>query len=494
MRIQYKKSDFLGTYDSIVKYAERAIIQGDYLKGIQLIKCAANYQYNLNILLVDERLERLIKIISESKSKYSLGYEYIEGNVILYDSFAWDNRGLTQQYLDALCSTGKYRIMLVHNTFFSTNSANIVEFCKKNGVVMEELGNSTYTERENKLLKIINEFRPQHVLFHLFPFDVLPLITFGIFLKITKYQINITDHAFWLGARSIDYSFEFRKRGASISHNQRGIAKDHLLYLPYYPWQEPNKFEGFPNKTDGKIKVFAGGSLYKIEGGNSEFYKIVKKILEENEDVVFLYAGGGDYTNIHSFIKINHFEERVILLGNRTDINEVVSHIDIFINTYPMIGGLMSQLAAINRKPILTYKSKSVEDIVCIKRKEKLVFETIDDLVDEANKLIKDSNYRKRRGDLMRSLLIDQGEFRTLFQEIFETKKAIDSIEDIKLEPYFYDAYLKRINNGTQGLVIEEMIRESCREALCWKMKINLYLPMIRHKIHLAKMKFLDFF
>ena len=168
---------------------------------------------------------------------------------------------------------------------------------------MRELGDISYNDREDKLLKLIYEFRPQHVLFHLFPSDVLPLITFGIFKNITKYQINITDHAFWLGARSIDYSFEFRNRGASISHNQRGIAEEHLLYLPYYPWQEPNKFDGFPNKVDGKIKVFAGGSLYKIEGGDSVFYKIVKKILDENEEVVFLYAGGGDYTNINTFIK-----------------------------------------------------------------------------------------------------------------------------------------------------------------------------------------------
>lgn len=52
----------------------------------------------------------------------------------------------------------------------------------------------------------------------------------------------------------------------------------------------------------------------------------------------------------------------VFLIGDRHDINEVFKHSDIFLNTYPIGGGLMTQYAAANSKPILSLGVKDEID------------------------------------------------------------------------------------------------------------------------------------
>lgn len=479
----------MGTFYKIVSEAEKAFAKQNISDCINLIKSAAEYQYHLNIILSEKRLDDLIIKLSDNLRMYSKEFEPVENNIILYDSFGWDNRGLTQQYLDALCYCGNYKILLLHNTCFGHSSKHIKEYCHANKIEYTELGNGSYEEREKKLIDIILSFRPGKVFYHLYPSDILPLATFYAFKNIISYQINLTDHAFWLGASLIDYSFEFRHWGATLSKNRRKIKKDKLLLLPYYPWQENVAFQGFPEQVAGKVILFAGGSLYKIEGGSGLFYSIIKKILKNNPNVIFLYAGDGDRTSINKFILENQFENRVLLLGNRSDINEVVKHIDIYINTYPMIGGLMSQFAAINGKPILTFKDKQVEDVVCIKHPHSIAIDSLDDLLIEANKLIRDKDYRKQMGELMRSLMISQGDFRRRFSLIMQKASSLTDIQDADIDYSFFDAYINRINEGKLGNNLENKIKTNCPSALSLKMKFNFYWPYFRHEVHMLRMK-----
>lgn len=77
------------------------------------------------------------------------------------------------------------------------------------------------------------------------------------------------------------------------------------------------------------------------------------------------------------FIRNNGFQRRVFLLGSRRDIHAVFRACDIYMGTYPIGGGLMSQYAAVNGKPILAYASEEcpsafVETVVCHKTRLKI--------------------------------------------------------------------------------------------------------------------------
>lgn len=489
MRLKYTNTDFTIVYERIVKEAEYEFSRKNFSDGIKYIQCAAEYQYNLNFRFSDARLDDLIIQLSDRLVQSIETYKPKKDNVIIYDCFALDSRGLTQQYLDALCYSDKYNIMLLHETSFSDKSADIINYCATHGVRTEELGNCSFFEKEEKLLRLIKDFRPEKVLYHLTPWSILPLSTFYAFKQIISYQINLTDHAFWLGPKLIDFSFEFRNFGAVLSIDKRKIKQEQILLQPYYPWTEDKPFQGFPELVNGKVICFAGGWLYKTEGDNGMFYEIAKRILEENPNTIFLYAGDGDRSNVNKFIKDNHFENRYLLLGNRTDINEVIKHIDIYINTYPIIGGLMSQFAAINGKPILTYKTKQVEDVVCQKGYSNIVFDTADELIHEANRLINDIDYRAEQGDIMRSLVTTQDDFRISFSDLFESDAPQNKIAKTTPDLEYLKSYPERVNSGENGLGLENIVNQKCPQALCWKMRFNLLWPQFRHKVHVFRMK-----
>ena len=71
--------------------------------------------------------------------------------------------------------------------------------------------------------------------------------------KVMRFQINLTDHAFWLGSTAFDYCIEFRNYGAGISLNERGIDFNKLILLPFYPYiNKEQPFLGFDFDIDGK--------------------------------------------------------------------------------------------------------------------------------------------------------------------------------------------------------------------------------------------------
>lgn len=489
MRLKYSKKDFMSTYKHLVRECTTEYNNGNIDRTIDLLKCTAEYQYNLNYIFSDKVLENIICDMSRKLSCKIKDYQPKRKRIILYDYFVYDNRGLTQQYLDALCFESTYEVLLLHDTVFSSSSINTLRYCKEHGIITKELGTGRYNERKQRLINIVNEFCPEKVLLHLYPSNVLPLEVFGAYNNIIKYQINLTDHAFWLGSQTINYSFEFRNLGCSLSVRERNLKPEQILLLPYYPWQENVHFQGFPPQAEGKVILFGGGSLYKIEGANDEFLIAVKKILDASPNAVMIYAGSGNFSYIKNFITSNNLEERFLLLGNRKDIDQVFKHSDIYINTYPVTGALMGQFAAINSMPILSFKDKGAEDEICTKKHASFVFEDLDALVKEGIRLVKDEKYRKERGHFFNRLVSTREDFCNSFSKQFSTNISSRSITLIPVNYHLYDPYPQRINNGEIGLELEQKILKISPDALCWKMKFNINWKLFRHKIHVARLK-----
>lgn len=68
----------------------------------------------------------------------------------------------------------------------------------------------------------------------------------------------------------------------------------------------------------------------------------------------------------------------------------------------------MSQFTAINGIPFLAYENIELEDIVCTRKRGSFVFRTIQELLDEADRLIRNRDYRLERGNYLKSLISDQ--------------------------------------------------------------------------------------
>lgn len=427
------KKNVLELFNSFKQTAFNYYKKGKYDLCLKYLSAACYTAYTFYLGYSDQEIENLLKEIAIRVfpgKKDTLDYTTHKNRVVFFDSFSQDTQGLTMQYLNAVIAAGYEILYITEFNLEDTRSTLIKQ-------TLNEYSKARYIQIPNSVKGInraqfiydqIYNYHPGRIIIHLNPYSVIPVLVFNALPKdIIKYLINLTDQTFWIGADIIDYSFEFREYGANISIKYRHIAKERILYLPYYPVMNQNPFEGFPKEADGKIKIFSGSSYYKIIDDQDTFFKLNKAILDANPEAVILFAGGGDRNILDDLIDRYNLKGRFIPIGQRNDIFECYKHSDIYLSTYPLFGGLMSQYAAHTSLPILALNKKSggtIEEVICQKKRMQITLPEIEDVVAEATNLIKDTEYRKKRGEEINKCVISREEFNNNFVKSIQTHKT----------------------------------------------------------------------
>ncbi|WP_316746905.1 glycosyltransferase family 4 protein [Pedobacter gandavensis] len=396
------KAVLLNDYNKFAEKAAVLVRNNDLKNALVYIETCVKIAYNFNFIYTDDKLESLLMQISE-KTLSKPEFIPIKDRYVFYDYFG-NTKVLTQQYIRALISWDvEFLYLLQDGTNFSKEIRDeLASYPKAKVVVLTE--DDVFNKMRQAQLEIA-EFRPSKALLHIAPWDLIGICVWNSFTNVDRFLINLTDHAFWLGKSCSDFILEFRSYGYNLSHDARNIPKDKLLLQAYYPIQNDVPFKGFPIDLKDKIIGFSGSSFYKIYGRNGKFLDLIKSILDRNENFIFLLAGWGIDEPIRKFIEDNNFKDRFILLGERNDIDQVFKHIDIFINTYPFIGGLMTQLAVVNKKAIVSYTSEDltfnlIEDFLSIDRDRAGSIMDECAFLDEVDQLIKSSTYRDENIEL----------------------------------------------------------------------------------------------
>lgn len=418
------KHDLLNEYNIFKKEAFIKFNKGEYLNTLNYIELCAKLAYSYNFIYHDDELEILLSKISyiilpkptfENRSRF-----------VFYDYFGFDNQGLTQQYLRALISWNVEFLYILETgeQFQSTSSIlkELKEYSKAEVLIL----NGGKFEKIQQAYDSIVQYKPDRAILHFAPWDTIGVCLWSNFENVQKFFINLTDHAFWLGKICSNFIIEFRTYGLNLSIKARGIAQNNLLMLPYYPIQSDSHFGGFELDFTNKVVGFSGAALHKIYGRNGKFLELIKGALDDNPNFIFLMAGEGYIEPLLTFIKENNFEDRFILLGHRKDIDQVIKNIDIFINTYPISGGLITQLAVLNHKSIISYSSSDlpvnyVEDFLNVDRTKVFTLKDEIQFRIEINKLISDKNYREYNSQLYQGCIPTVEEFNSnLFNIIYE--------------------------------------------------------------------------
>lgn len=448
-------------YNKAKTLAKESMRKGKWNDALNRIDLAANIAYTFNFKFKDDDLEEMLIIVSKDIFSDKTLFKPKTDRFVFYDSFGFSNRGLVHQYIRSLMSWD-VEFLYILGLYDKNNSSILlqeIENYPKSKILIVDRS-IPKTEQIKYIYNQISTYKPDKAFLYMNPWDVVGVTTFNSLTNIIKYQINLTDHAFWLGTRCLDYSIEFRNFGSTVSEQKRGIAKENIFLQPFYPIVIPSKFLGFPSViTSENVVIFSGGNYYKIYGDNCKFFIILKRILDENPNVIILFAGWGEDKPIKQFIKENLFEKRILLLGFRTDINELFAHCDIYLGTYPISGGLMSQYAALNGKPILAYTSDLqsggyIEDFVLqhtLKTSLKLTHTNLNDFFEEAKKLIENKKYREKIGGLLKESLINPTQFNDDLYQIITNNKS----HEFKTEFINYDKIVE------QNLEIENKYQNS---------------------------------
>lgn len=415
-----------------LKATER-IKKKDYESALQLIACAASIEYIYNQTYVDNELEKLLLeigkvIISTHREEYCLTEPK---KVLFYDGFGLDIRGLALIYLKAL-AINNYCIVYLSD---EKNLENLIEIKQVIGCAKGEIvgipNKVSNIERARFIYKMTEEYSISKAFFYTNPSDVSGVVAFNNFPEnVTRYQINLTDHAFWLGKNAFDYCIEYRNYGASISYFRREIEEKKLLRQPYYPViSEKADFQGFPfkRKPDDFI-IFSGGALYKTEGGKNQFYEIVRKVLTKNKNVRFWYAGYGESKEMNRLLA--EYPEQAFYTAERKDLYQILLNCDIYLNTYPISGGLMTQYAArAGLVPLKIRTGAEADELLADQEEYGIDFETAEDLICEIERLLKEPVYKKQKSQMLRKSVLSKKDFDGNLKNILEKNKSIYKIE-----------------------------------------------------------------
>jgi hypothetical protein len=425
--------------------------------AVGYIELAAQVAYTYMQRYADEELEELLAQVSQRLAPQPLTLTPTPNSLVFFDDFAMDNRGLSYQYLHALSEAGyDIHCIVPHQKAGELHKA----YLKQANIPLHILNAPTTQGKMDQGMELLKTLQPAMLFLHLSPNDVLGC---SLSLRVQgcrRYRINLTDHAFWLGTHVADAQFEFRRYGAWLSYHHRGIPLDTLLHMPYYPQTTEYPFQGFPTQvTPDKVLLFAGGSYYKFYSKDNRFLHLVRRILEAHPQALMLLAGDGDDAPLRAFIEAHQLHDRIILLGNRRDINAVFSRIDIFLNSYPMIGGLMSQLAAIHHKPIIGYTDTAlysfndIEDLMGMPRQGKLVTDNETTLLERMHQLITDPEQRRIQAEYGTSALVTPATFNARLLSQLQTPQPMKAsdIGDITVDlPTLADIYLDMDNRDAR--------------------------------------------
>ena len=438
------------------KYIER----GKYDKAMDGVSVAADVLYETNQYLLDPALEKQIVKIAEHFA-FSPETKPNGKKILFYDGFGLDNRGLAKIYLK--CLVKRYEVIYCTLKRYKENVPEILsilgEKSKKYFIDEKEYGRKVKTVSE-----IIKKENPSDMFIYVFPSDVAAITAFTAYKGAGKrYLINLTDHAFWLGNNSFDTLIEFRDYGGYLSFSDRKVDKDKIVKIPMYPEiNMNNEFAGFPFPFDEKKQklFFSGGALYKTEGKNGEYYKLLDRLLEKLPSTVFWYAGTGDDAGLKT-LKAK-FPDRVYHTAERKDLYAILSKCAFYLSTYPICGNLMTQYAAAAGVVPLTLKNGN-DGSGSLKNQDKLGFEFEDEdaLIFEAEKLVTDDVYlESKKTEFIDSVFKKEDFELALFDLVEKNVKTFGITTDFKKDD-FNTVYLERVKFGLIACCVAKPGRKS---------------------------------
>lgn len=441
----------------IKKAIEKEFRKKNYEMVLELISNAAMILYNTNIYYVDEDLEGYLKTMSDYLGLEKLKKNDATDTVLFFDGFGLNDRGLAQIYLKSLCSV-KHVVYVTFSDCINNipDIASIVNSSQSQiAYIDRKAGN--YISQIEQLNDIVLKEKPKHFFFYSVPDDVVATVIMNTYRGIfTRYQINLTDHAFWLGSKCIDYCIEFRDYGASVSKYYRRIEQNKIVKLPFYPMlHEERQFQGYPFEVkDTKKVIFSGGALYKTLGGDNKYYKIVDHLLKNYNNVIFWYAGHGDDNELKKIL--NKYPGRAYHTDERSDLFQVLKHSVFYLSTYPMSGGLMYQYAAKAGKVPLTLRYDEMTDGILLNQESlNIEFDSLDGLFKEAHKLLIDEKYRESRASEMKESVISESTFHNCLLQILEKgNSSYEIIYKLNDTSDFRNEYLKRQTSSDLDMII----------------------------------------
>lgn len=441
MKLNVKKID-----SKLKEIAQTQIKLNHFEEVLQIVSSDADIAYKYNQYYKDDELESLLLYISEKLVSFSEWEKNKNNKVVFYDGFGLDRRGVSIVLNKAICLNG-YSLVYISPLKNKNNQPTLTNVLKDFNVDWRYIDTQkSYVDEIQQLRNIFEEVQPNFAFFYTYPNDVVGTVVFDALKdKCIRCQIDLTDHAFWLGLNAFDLCNGGRSFAASVQHFFREIPLEKMTQLDANLFIDDCPFQGLPFGENCRF-IFSGGSLYKTLGDkNNTFYRIVEHILDNHDDIKFLYAGTGDDSQMKKLIE--EYPDRVFLIKERPDFYQIIQRCTLYLNTYPMFGGLMMRYAALAGKIPVTLKHGTDSDGILIKQDERQIeYDTYDELIADVDRLLSNKDYMDIRSKKLEGAVVTEECFIRNVRMLIEEQKTEFSYD--KVEPVdttqFRKEYLER--------------------------------------------------
>lgn len=123
------------------------------------------------------------------------------------------------------------------------------------------------------------------------------------------------------------------------------------------------------------------------------YLDIVRRILSHNPSAHFLVVGTGDPRLIYDFLANEESEGRVTFLHRNVDLNVYGRVVDVFLDTFPFIGGNACREVAIHGKPVVSLYTLDFGRLLLDERDSDLLARSADEYVAIAERLATDPEF-----------------------------------------------------------------------------------------------------
>lgn len=488
------------TQSILLSDIEACYSKNDLKNLVSLIDTYSNMTQLINNELYNDVIETILDNTSQKIGFVSKNEMKDESIIVFYDQIG-STVCLSEQYIDGIIELGYKLIYIYENPYFTISEILKSKLVQNNVESYFFNCSSKYNQQELilEIYSIIDNSKCSKLIVQSPAYGALcSIVLFGL-NNVMRYRVVPGDHHFYIGVKCTDYFFEFRPYGITRAIRERNISPSRIIKLPYYPIINIKcDFKGFPVETAGKSVVVTAGDTYKFFGSDI-FYEICEKIaLENNVLIIFI----GKYNKkLANLIKQKKLDKKIIQIGYRSDFSQCLLHCDMLLSSYPMIGGLISQMASAMGKPIIAYADKkeidngrSFEDILGNNHGERRMSKSsLEQVCSYASNLINNKEFRIRESTYIKSLVQTKDKFnKGLHTALSNPKTNITNDDLIELvdKKSFIRTYLA-IQNGLYPTFLQPLFRKF-GIAVMWKFKHHI-MDCLRNPIMISKYLYLHF-
>lgn len=405
---------------------DKYVLKGQYEKAYALLDSYAIICQGINDHFRDDHIEKVLKNISYNVfGSIACPLSPIgPTNIVFYDQIG-TTVCLGLQYMRALKDLG-YNITYIFESPIRRVQESFLSEVKHTCSSYHIFEGPSTLEKAKTIQSLILQSGSSKIITHFSAEGALAASVLYSLGGMERYRIVPGDHHYYLGIDCYDHYLDYRDFAVKVSVEERMIPMQKINRLTYYPIIDSSvSFKGFPKEVEGKIIILAAGAEYKFHGSNW-FFDFSKWLLDNHDGVVIVFLGDVS-SKIKNFVDENHFEEKFLLLGYRNDFVECMKHSDIFLNSYPMGGGLVGLTAVNLAIPVLSHYDEfnglqnSIRSFMGAEKiNSPISFSDDSEMKKYASRLICDNDFRREEGKRMKSMTQTRDKFTTQLGEILK--------------------------------------------------------------------------